>query len=363
MSTVNHAYAVIMAGGRGERFWPLSTIDRPKQLLSLVGGQSLLAAAAGYVAGLIPAERILVVTNERYVAASREALPALPPENIIGEPFGRDTAAASALACALVKARDPQGVVCILTADHIIGAPNLFKQTIHEAIQIAAGGDSIITIGITPTFPSTGFGYIETGEPFQHAGQIPFLKARRFVEKPGMETAEQYVKAGNYFWNSGLFVWSVATFENALARFRPQLLTMTKTLAPAIGTSRFAPLLAEEYGKLEKISVDYAIMEKASNILTAKGTFPWDDVGTWPALGNHFPADAAGNVVVGDCLPLDSAGNVVVSNGRLTALLGVADLVVVQAEGATLVCHKDRAQDVKKVVQRLGDTERYKRLV
>lgn len=356
---MEHAYAVIMAGGKGQRFWPLSKSGRPKQVLSLFGNKPLMAMAVERLDGLIPPARVLVITGADLVEATCRAAPSLPRENVIGEPFGRDTAAACALACAIVKARDPQGVFCILTADHIIKDNDRFQQTLREGIELAGRRDVLLTIGINPAFPSTGFGYIEAGENYPHEGTIVFRKASRFVEKPDRETAECYVASGDFFWNSGMFIWSAQAFQQALRRHCPSLAQMAERIQTHVDQPTFGDELEHEYGRLDKISVDYAIMEKADNLVMARGTFRWYDVGSWPAIEDHFDADAQGNVCVGACEALDSEHNVVVSEDRLTALIGVRDLVVVQAEGATLVCARDRAQDVKRMVEHLGAKGRY----
>lgn len=355
----DNTYAVIMAGGKGERFWPMSTTKRPKQVLSLVGGKPLLAIAVDRLEGLIPPERVIVITGADLVRATLRAAPNLPPENVIGEPFGRDTAAAVALASAIVKSRHPDGSFCILTADHIIKDLDVFRQTLREGLEIADEQDVLMTIGINPTFPSTGFGYIESGEGFDHKGSVEFKKAIRFVEKPDPRTAQKYIESGDFCWNSGMFVWSVKSIQKALADHQPQLLDMANNMEKVAGTDKFDDALAEEYGKLEKISIDYAIMEKADNIIMARGTFRWYDVGSWPALEEHFDVDKTKNVLIGQCEALESSNNVIVSNERLTALIGVNDLVVVQAENATLVCSKEKAQDVKKMVQLLSEKGDY----
>jgi len=347
-------YAVIMAGGKGERFWPLSTSKRPKQVLSLVGGRPMLAQAVERLAGFIPPERVIVITNASLVDVSREAAPELPPENIIGEPVGRDTAAACALGAAIVKARCENGSFCILTADHVIKDIPLFQQTLDEGFALAESGANLVTIGIRPQFPSTGFGYIECGDKVATEGEIPFFKAERFVEKPDADTAQGYLDAGNFFWNSGMFIWSADTLLNAVGEFEPPLLAMAKAMQSVADTAAFDERLAGEYGKLEKISIDYAVMEKADNIVTATGAFGWFEVGSGPALEDHFERDDDANVLVGNCEVLDGSGNVVVSDDHLTALIGVDNLVVVQAENVTMVCAKERAQDVKAMVQKLN---------
>lgn len=356
---MQNAYAVIMAGGRGERFWPLSTSKRPKQVLSLVGNKPMISMAVDYLQGLIPAKRILIITSADLVDVICEAVPELPRENVIGEPFGRDTAAVVALASAVIKAKDPNAAFCILTADHIIRDLPVFRSTLRECLETALCRDVLFTIGIKPYCPNTGYGYIKAGKAVDHRGRIDILSVDRFVEKPDLKTARRYLEAGNYYWNSGMFVWSVEAIQKALAAFQPRLFEMATRMTMVAWTRNFNATLKKEYGKLQKISIDYAIMEKASNINMAIGTFRWDDVGAWSALSNYFDMDNTNNVFVGKCEAIDSESNIVVSNERLTALIGVRDLVVVQAGNATLVCAKDRAQEVKKMVQLLGNKGKY----
>ncbi len=354
----DNRFAVIMAGGRGERFWPLSTAARPKQVLSLVGGRPMLAQAVDRLKGFIPPERILIITSASLVDVSREAVPELPPANVIGEPCGRDTAAACALGAAVVKARCAEGTFCILTADHVIRKIDRFLQILEHGFTVAERGESLVTIGIKPTFPSTGFGYIDCGEVLSD-GDVRVFKARRFVEKPDAKTAERYLQTGHYLWNSGMFIWKAETLLAALRQFEKPVYDMAVAMLPVVGTPAFEAGLTTEYNRLGRISIDYAVMEKAPNIVTAAGDFEWYDVGSWPALEDHFEKDADGNVIVGDGVMLDSAGNVVVSGNRLTALIGIRDLVVVHAEKATLICPKSRAQDVKQMVQLLARKEQY----
>lgn len=348
-----HFYAVILAGGKGERFWPLSTSRRPKQLLSLVGEKAMLAQAVDRLQGLIPKVRIMVLTNQDLVDATRQAAPQLPPENVVGEPIGRDTAPAVALATALVKARDPKGVFCILTADHIIGNLDVFQSTLLDALNKAASEDVLITIGINPSEPATGYGYIHAGSQIATNGSTEFRKVQRFVEKPDRATAEKYVSSGEYYWNSGMFIWSVASIEHALAQHRPAVASIIDPISKAAKAGQLHKTLAEIFPSAEKISIDYAVMEKASNIIVARGTFAWDDVGSWTALENHFDQDASGNTIIGHGEAFDSRNNIVFSRDRLTALVGVEDLIVVQSEGVTLVCPRQRDQDIKKLVAQI----------
>jgi len=360
---MKNAFAVIMAGGKGERFWPLSTSRRPKQVLSLVGGKPLIGMAVDRLSGLIKPENVIIITTASLVQAIRESVPRIPRANIIGEPVGRDTAAAVALASAVVRSRSPDGVFCILTADHLIGPRKAFQDTLSNCLRMAAQQDVLITIGITPKYPSTGYGYIEAGRCEEAAGRTRFQKALRFVEKPDLKTAKRYVASGKYFWNSGMFAWSVSAIQSALLKHRPALYRMARRIEPLAGTAKFKSALAREYDRLEKISVDYAVMEKARNILMARCTFDWDDVGSWAAIANHFCKDGDGNVKIGRCESIDSKGNIVVSGSRLTGLIGVEDLIVVQADNATLVCRKDKAEDVKKLVGLLREKGAYKDLI
>lgn len=347
-------YAVILAGGKGERFWPLSTAACPKQLLSLVGGRPMVRLASDRLNSLIPVERIFVLTNQSLVEATRKALPQILPEQIIGEPIGRDTAPACALATAIVKARNPNAVLAILTADQVMHDEEGFRRTLAAAYEMATKDPVLVTIGIKPSYPSTAFGYIEAGAPVSDASPIHFRLVARFVEKPDATTARQYVDSGRFLWNSGMFVWKVDAFYAALAAHAPALKVMAERIEEVAWTDKFEATLAAIFPSAARISVDYAVMEKSSNIVMALAGFDWDDVGSWPALANHFPADASGNVIIGRCQTLGTANAIVISEGRLTALIGVDDIVVVQAPNATLICRRDRAQDVRLLVQQLA---------
>lgn len=343
-----HEYAVIMAGGKGERFWPLSTAARPKQFLDIFDGLPLISHALRRLEGVVPAERTIVITGASLVGATKSALPSLPDENIIGEPMGRDTAAACALACGVVKARDPHGVVAILTADQLMADVPAFRRALSDCFAVAARGEDIVTMGITPTGPSTGFGYIELGADLDAGAATPFHKVLRFVEKPCLERAREYLASGRFRWNSGMFIWRVDVMAAALKANAPSLSQLVDGPA-TVGVDK---LLADVYPGLDKISIDYAVMEKIENIVVADGDFGWDDVGTWPAVADHFAKDASGNVVIGDGVAMDSAGNIVVSRGgRKIALFGVDDLVVCDSGDAILVCRKDKAADLKKLVK------------
>ena len=353
MASVHNSYAIIMAGGKGERFWPLSTSRRPKQLLALAGGKPLIIQAVDRLEGIVPPERVLIVTNESLVAPIRELLGKASPVGVLGEPVGRDTAAAIAAGTAWIKRRDPQGVVCVMTADHIIGDLPVFRDTLTRGLALCAENDILLTIGIAPTGPSSAYGYIEAGDLWKQAGSIEFFRAKRFVEKPDMATARAYLATGRYAWNSGMFAWSIQSIQTAFAEYRPALAEKIERWAGCADEAAFQAALEKDFPALEKISIDYAVMEKARNIVVCKGAFSWDDVGSWPALEAHLPKDGEGNATRGDVATFESANNIVVSEGRLTALVGVKDLVVVQADGVTLVCEKSRSQEIKGLLAKL----------
>jgi mannose-1-phosphate guanylyltransferase len=340
-------HAIIMAGGKGERFWPLSTERRPKQLLALAGGKPLIVQAVDRLAGLVPLERILIVTNQARVEPIRNLLGEGSPIGILGEPVGRDTAAAIAAGTAWIQRRNPEAVVCVLTADHIIGDLPVFRNTLSRGLTLCAEHDVLMTIGIAPTEPSSAYGYIEAGEPWIATEAVEFRHARRFVEKPDLDTARRYLADGNYVWNSGMFIWSLRSICRAFAKYCPQLAAKINEWAACADEAAFQAALERDFPDLVKISIDYAVMEKASNIVMCKGVFAWDDVGSWTALEAHLPKDPMGNATSGEVASHEARNNIVVSGDRLTALVGVQDLIVVQAEGVTLVCEKSRAQELK----------------
>lgn len=362
---MNHErYAVILAGGRGERFWPYSTEDMPKQLLSLVGGRPLLVQTVERLDGLVSRDRIFVITSENIVEKVRELLPDLPAAHIIAEPCGRNTAPAIATAAGVVAARHPQAVFSVLPSDHVIADVPAYRRVLQACYRTAEEHDVLVTIGIKPSAPSTGYGYIETQEQAFATDGLPFLRAKRFVEKPNAELAVQYVRDGRFYWNAGMFVWSVPSLEKAFGRFRPDFARWVRDVAAhARRSAQLQKFLSEQYSRLDSISIDYALMERADNIVTAVGDFGWDDVGTWDSLGAHVEKDASGNALVGEVRSVDAQGNIVVSQNRLTALVGVKDLIVVHAEGATLVCHKDHAERVKQLVDALRREGRWKHLL
>jgi len=362
---MENRFAVIMAGGKGERFWPASRLKQPKHLLPIVGDEPMLAQTVKRLDGFMPPENVFVITNLEQLEATREVCPILPDENVVAEPIGRDTAAAVGLAMLLVRRRDENGVMAMLPADACIKDAEGFQKTLAAAFEAAEASASLVTIGIEPDHPATGYGYIHLGEKvLEKAGQDIF-RVRQFKEKPDLETARKYVESGDYYWNAGMFIWSAPTIADALAKHTPKLKEGLDRIWGAWSEGgELADLLAELYPNLEKISIDFAVMEKAENTLTLRARFDWDDVGSWTALERHFPKDDSGNTVSGDAVALDSSGNIVVSGKNHTvALIGVKDLVVARADDATLVCHKSQAQNIKELVRRLGEDERRRRLL
>ena len=349
MSKPSSFYACIMAGGSGERFWPMSRARTPKQLLKLLGETTLIEETVRRLDGVVPLENIFVLTNEVQLAATRAALPMLRPAQIVAEPAKRDTAPAAALATALVRARDPQGVMLVLSADAVIHDGTSCGRQLGAALARAAQTDAVLTFGIKPDHAATGFGYLEMGDEVARGAEgSVFRRVKRFVEKPDAATAQRYVESGHYAWNAGIFAWSVAVFLAEADRNAPTLAKFIREF-PA-GESAAVSYLAEKFPTLEpKVSLDYAIMEKASAVETAVAAFDWDDVGLWTALPKHLPNDAADNTVRGPVVAVNSANNIAVSNGRMIALCGVKDLVVVETADAILVCHRDAVQDIKKL--------------
>ena len=364
MFAMPEKYIVVMAGGRGERFWPQSRLRCPKHLLPIVGDKSMLGQTLDRLEGLVPVENIFVITNAEQRDAVLEVCPELKPENVIGEPVGRDTAPAVGLAALLVKRRNPDAVFGILPADHVIHDAKGFQRVMQAGFDAATAEPVLVTIGIQPDYPATGYGYIHKGEQWTEFDGLPVYRVQRFVEKPDLETAQGYLDSGEYFWNAGMFIWSVKTIEASFAANSPShskdFFAMNKALDA--GTS-LDEAMAKFYPEMEKISVDFAIMEKADNVVTIPSAFDWDDVGEWPAVARHHDPDAEGNILKGTAMVHGGANNIVISPGKhLTAVVGADDLIVVHTEDATLVCPKDRAQEIKALVKQVGATEALKHL-
>ena len=350
-------YVVIMAGGRGERFWPQSREATPKHLLPIVGETPMLAQTVDRVAGIVPRENIFVITTQAQLEGCREACPDLPAGNVVAEPMGRDTAAATGLAMLLVKQRNPNGAFAMLPADHVIKDTQEYGKLLDIAFASAEGADVLVTLGIKPAAPETGFGYIQQAGLWRKVGGRDVMAVKRFVEKPDLATAEGYLASGDYHWNAGMFVWRVPVVEAAFKAHASELYAgLAKLEAAAKSAGGWAQALQEVYPTLKKVSVDYALMEKSTNVVVVPATFDWDDVGAWPAIAKHFTPDSHGNVLRGHALVENGTHNIVIStDGHLVGVIGVSDLVVVHTPGATLVCPKDRAQEIKALLTRIKD--------
>jgi mannose-1-phosphate guanylyltransferase len=365
-------FVIIMAGGRGERFWPVSRQATPKQLITLLGKRSFLQQAVDRVLPLVPLKNIIIITNAAQAAAVKKQLPKLPKENIIAEPCGRDTCAAVTLGAALVGARSTTGVMAVLPADHVIPDEKQFQQVLGDAFDLASRGQVIVTIGIKPTEPATGYGYIQVGDALPPPQGVKrykttFSKAQRFVEKPHFDRAIEYVNSGNYRWNAGMFIWSFVTVTNGLEAHQKEMADACHRWFKVAWTPRLAKTLAKEYPDVKKISIDFALMEHAQNVVVAAGDFEWDDLGSWTALSRHLKPDPEGNCAMADFVHVDAARNVVYDartrNRTPIAIVGLRDSIVVMADDATLVAHKSQAQKVKELVAKLSADPKYRKLV
>lgn len=344
-------YSVVMAGGSGTRFWPASRKARPKQLLALTSRRSLLQQTVDRMAPLTPAERVLVVTGTHHAAPVAEQLPQVPAAHIIAEPMARNTAAAAGLAAAWVAKQDPSAVCLVLPADHLITDETLFLDTLRRAAEVASGDDCLVTLGLNPRYPATGFGYIEAGDAVSE-DPPPVFAVRAFHEKPDLATAQAYLESGKYMWNSGMFAWRAEVLLAEIKRFIPELAEGLDELAPDLGTERQAEALARVYPKLPKISIDNGVLEKSDSIRMVEADFGWSDVGSWDAMAELWPSDRAGNAgQAGKLLAIEASGNLVSAGHRLTALLGVDNLVAVVTDDVLLILPRDRCQDVRQVIE------------
>lgn len=350
----NSIYALILAGGSGERFWPVSRRARPKQLLKLVSKKTLLEETIARIDGLVPRERILILTNIEQEAGVRELLKDFPRENIVAEPAKRDTAAAVALGAGWVAIRDHAATMIVLPADHVIADRKAFQETMKLAAIAAEETGGLVTIGIKPTWACPGFGYIEQGEPVRmskDSGKGVVHHVVRFREKPNVDLADSFLRKGNFRWNSGMFVWSVPTLLSEFNRHAPQLADFISQLRAA---GNFEKSLREGFGKLPRVSFDYAIMEKADRVLVVEASFDWDDVGSWSAVAKYFKQDEHRNAANCSVTIADSTNNIIFGDdGSDVALLGVHNLIVVRTRDAVLVCHRHQAEKIKELIGKL----------
>lgn len=348
-------HAVIMAGGSGTRFWPASRRNRPKQLLDLVSQAPLLRLTFERLEGLVPPEHVWVVTTDATADACRKILPEVPRTNILAEPVGRNTAACVGLAAHAVRTIDENPVCLVLPADHLIGDEGRFRSAMAAGARMVERDGGLLTFGIQPTRPETGYGYLESGEVETREGEWTVHRLRRFVEKPDEESARGYVETGRFLWNAGIFAWRARDLLEEMALQLPELASGLERIGCAMRGENGNAVLAEIYPTLPATSVDFGIMEGARRCWIVPVDFPWSDIGSWSALSDELPVDDAGNAVRGRVEAMNAGDNVLVSNGPVLAVAGVDNLVVVATSDAVLVIPKDQAQLVKDVVDRLHD--------
>ena len=351
----DHLYAVIMAGGIGSRLWPRSRNHIPKQFLDLLGPQTMLQETVQRIEPLVPLSRLFVVVSRDHAPKVREQVPDLPAENLLVEPRRRDTAPCIGLAATVLRRRDPAAVMATLPADHYIADRAGFRRAIEAAKQVAAD-DYLVTLGITPNQPHTGYGYIQRGSLLRHLGELSAFQVQRFTEKPDATTAQQFIDSGEYYWNAGIFVWRVHTILDEIARSAPVLAEALHAVGEAWDTPEQGQVLAAAWDRVPRASIDYAVMEKARRVAVLPVDIGWDDIGNWATLSRLLSKDEDDNLTHGGgrTVLLDTTGTYVYTSGqRLVATAGVHDLVIVDTPTALLICSKSKAQAVKEIIERL----------
>ena len=345
--------AVIMAGGRGERFWPKSRNDFPKQFLSLTSdGKTMIQKTVQRILPLVSYDDIFIVTNQKYVGLVKEQLPQIPDENILAEPMAKNTAPCIGLACAVIRKKYQDAMMLVLPSDHLIRYEPMYIDTLKQAISVAEQDNTLVTIGITPTYAETGYGYINFSRDTQE-NRMCVYKVNRFVEKPDIDTAKKYLASGDYLWNSGMFVWNVSSIMNDFARFLPETYEGLERIEESVGQDNFEQVLRTEFEKFKSESIDFGIMEKSDSIYVVSGSFGWDDVGSWLALERINTTNEYGSYVKGDVITINTKRSIVSGGKRLIAMVGVEDMIVVDTDDTILICAKDSAQDIKKVIENL----------
>ncbi len=354
-TTLHHdeLYVVIMAGGQGTRFWPRSRRKKPKQLLNIVGETTMLEQTVTRLRSMIPAERIVVVAGKAYGDLIRNNLPQLPEANFLFEPIGRNTAACIAWAALWVQQRVPEAIMAVLPADHLICNEPEFLRVLSVAAQAARPLNRLVTIGIQPTHPETGYGYIRVGEDRHRIDGREVFRVAQFVEKPSRQKAEQFLAEGKYFWNSGMFVWRADSIWHEVSRYLPQLAQEFKVVGQAATGDTLTAVVDDVYPRLPSVSIDVGVMERAQDVWVVPADIGWSDVGSWRALSDFLAPDAMGNVVIGDHRGLETAGCFIHSPNKLVATIGLTDLVVIETDDVLLICPKERDQDVRKLVELL----------
>jgi mannose-1-phosphate guanylyltransferase len=347
---MSNVYAVIMAGGRGERFWPLSTGQSPKPFIPLLGSRTMIQQTFDRLLPLVPQERILISIGRMHRQIAGEQLPEVSPDNFIVEPVGRDTAACLGFCALHIEQRDPEGIMLAVPADHYIADGESYRNCLQQGIAALRDATGVV-FGILPSRPETGYGYIQTGRPEPTKQALPVL---RFVEKPDAGRAREYLAAGDYYWNSGIFLWRNRTLLGLLQQHMPELSRGLTELRPWIGNPERDQDLCKVFQALPRISIDFGVMEKTAGLRLVPAAFGWDDIGNWSALERALPPDAGGNVSLGPCLAIESHDCVCYSDGGTVAVFGGSDLIVVSAHGNVLVCPKEKAPDLKRLLAQLN---------
>jgi mannose-1-phosphate guanylyltransferase len=353
----NTVYAVLMAGGVGSRFWPLSRRKRPKQLLSLFSADNMIALTTNRLQPLIKTENIYVVTNSQQLSGITRALPNIPADNLIAEPFGRNTAPCIGLAAMHIDMFDPEGVMVVLPADHLIKNEERFRENLAAGIAYAMQTGDLVTLGIKPNYPETGYGYIQSGEKVHTQNGIDIYKVKTFAEKPNYETAKRFLQSGDFSWNSGMFIWSVASILQEFEEHMPELFDGLTEIRRALGTSQQDQVTETVYKTLRKVSIDYGIMEQSERVVTIAGDFGWNDVGSWDVVFDLKAAESdTDNVCLGDgdTVLIDANNNLVhAGKDKLVSLVNIDDMIVVASDDAVLICPRGNSQRVKEVVEAL----------
>jgi len=363
MSENQHLYAVILAGGGGTRLWPKSRNKTPKQFLRLVGDKTMMQIAADRVSKVVSWDHIIVVTNKLYVDEVSNQLPQVNKDYIIAEPEKKDTAMAMLTGSLFAQMLDPEAVVINGASDHVVEDEKEFIKVMNAACKVAAKGEQLVTVGIIPSYPTSAFGYIKIGQEIDKLGAgLSLFKVDSFTEKPNVATARAYISTGRYFWNANMYVWSVKAIDQAFADHMKEMYQQTRVLV-GINSSGFHQALPAVYQKAEAISIDYAISEKASNLVLIPGDFGWSDVGDWRVVFDLGKKNLVGNVVIGDTdgvntLAINSRNNLVYADKRLIAMVGIDDMIVVDTPEILMILPKERSQEVKKIVERLKEENR-----
>jgi len=350
-------YALIMAGGSGTRLWPYSREARPKQFLGFLSERTMLQEACQRIASLIPDDQIFVVISETYTDVVRQQIPQVPAANIIGEPEGHGTAPCIGLSALYLRRLDPEAVMAVLTADHYIEKADELRHALGAAAQVAEEGH-LVTLGIQPDRPATGYGYIERGEKLARVNGHDVYQVEKFTEKPDLVTAQAFVESGRYYWNSGMFIWKVSTIWREFEKLMPQFYTQLMEIDAALGTAEERATLERVWPRVENETIDYGIMERAEDVAVIPVDIGWSDVGSWATLLELLPADGEGNVVVGQHVGLDTTGCLIHGSRRLVTTVGLEGMIVVDTEDALLVCPKERAQEVRDLVEKLKESGR-----